>query len=340
MSQALILAPRRRRAMVNVGASQAAVQVARVVGRQLGQVIRNRLNRPTPTPQNKVITVDNGPTRRRNRRTAKAGGAQMWAPIATTRSLRSMPPNFNGQKGCVISHTEILSEVVAANGFNLGQVSMIPNSFPWLRSFVPCFNRYVWRKLTFQFITSSPTSFAGTMAAGVSYTPLVDEPTSTAEMSSLSHAVVGPLWTPPDSTQMTISLNSASWSHKLYETWQLDNTSPVDYSSFLPGIFLYSTQSFGVDMVGYWRVSYTIEFTDPRPVFDGPDVVMGKVKTKKHKAPKTAPLSDMDKLARALGVQLGIQDEEDDEGESSGPVKAPIPPDSGVTKPPQLEGTQ
>lgn len=239
----------------------------------------NNNNGASQQPRQQVVLAQvsrSGGARRRPRRRRGNGGGitSVQAPSTFGGLFVAGTPAYRGggsSGSLVVSHRELVTNVIGTTAFNGLRIPMIPSTFPWLDGPARCFSRYRWLSLSVEFITSSPTSQGGTIAMGAAYDGLDALPNSIEEVSSLSHGFSGPVWGPPG-VMGRVVFDPQRWSKPWYSYIPSEpepNRDPIsraDEVNYVPAFLLFgrATQVNG-QPIGRLAVSYSIEFLDPIP---------------------------------------------------------------------------
>jgi len=147
---------------------------------------RNKLNRIDGRPANERV-----PTR-------------VIATRATPTTNRA--PNMRADMNhCIVAHREMFHTVygldLGSAGINVRQPINPGNQFmfPWLAKVAQNYESYVFKKLKFEFITSSPSTVPGTITMAVDFDPRDPAPDDASAISALNAfvgAVTAPVYTP------------------------------------------------------------------------------------------------------------------------------------------------
>nr|UHS71555.1 MAG: putative coat protein [Barnaviridae sp.] len=264
MSAIITTLPRRRRA--NRGGANTSVVVTRGVmtpAQNTNLTISTVNRRNAVNPQQVVVR----PRRNRPRRRRANNNISFPVPQAISSLLVGGRPRYRatGSNLCVSNH-EVLREVLGTTSFGVVYTMCIPAAFTWLRGIATSFSRYRWNKLSFRWVTSSPTSQAGTVAMGALYewTDTNRVLSGMNQMLSLAHSFMTPVWGGPNGVIGSVTFDPTRWS----KPWYCYNvpTEKEGFDEFVPAWLVLATQTqVNGQSIGHIICEYEIEFLDPVP---------------------------------------------------------------------------
>jgi len=121
------------------------------------------------------------------------------APAAQSRIMRTAKPQLrslpNGD--IVVSHREFIRDIPGSTGFAVSGLPVSPGrnvTFPWLAQIAANYESYLFRRLKFEFLTSSPTSAGGKMMIMLDYDALDADPSNKLEVMAQRNACSCSSW--------------------------------------------------------------------------------------------------------------------------------------------------
>lgn len=214
---------------------------------------------------------------RTNRRRGRGGGGagSMQAPAAYGTPLVGGAPRFRpgGPPGSiVVSHSEIVSSELGTTDFSVFRLGLTPSAFAWTGGVAANWSRFRWRSISFEFVTSSPTSQGGTVAMGATYDRMDQLPNSIAEVRQLAHSCVMPVWSQPASVLHRVVYDCSRWARLYYSVVDGASIAPGEQQAYIPGYFILGKQTqVNGQQIGHVVVRYELELIDPIPARLQPD---------------------------------------------------------------------
>jgi len=161
----------------------------------LGETQMSNRNKPNqPASRNKQRTPAKNTTARPTPlpKPTKAPAAQGRVMRTAKPQMRSLP---NGD--IVVSHREFIKDIPGSVGFAVSGLPVSPGrnvTFPWLGQIAPNFESYLFKRLKFEFLTSSPTSAGGKMMIMLDYDAVDADPSNKQEVMAQRNACSCSTW--------------------------------------------------------------------------------------------------------------------------------------------------
>jgi hypothetical protein len=168
---------------------------------------------------------------------------------------------------------------MAKNGFGIAHDLPVtpgnPDTFPWLHSIASCFEKYRFHRLRFEFVSSVPTTFFGSIMLMFDTDPQDPPPASYMAMAANRYTVSGQLW-----NNLTLDIkgigkrdvDALDWGSYRYT----DDREGGWFSRFNSvGKFIQASDAAGESNVGALWVDYDVELISPTLVASAEDNMVG-----------------------------------------------------------------
>nr|UHS72116.1 MAG: putative coat protein [Tombusviridae sp.] len=185
------------------------------------------------------------------------------APVNISRrvNVKSKPRITAGAKGIVISHREMIGQIISsANSGEYSTSAFVINpgkygTFPWLSSLAGNFDKYIMRRLRFSTISNQATSTAGRVGLGFDVDSTDPSPADRNEFFSLTyHAECAP-W---DSTALDIPVDGKE---RFVNSHTTSDSKLIDIGQLILMSDAITAQSTNLSDV---IVEYVVELIDPQ----------------------------------------------------------------------------
>lgn len=125
-------------------------------------------------------------------------GAQK-APASQSLVTRHVGPVYSckANGSIVVKHREYVRDISGSAAFSTVSLPINPGrvkTFPWLSSLARNYESYLFHKLSFEFVTSSPSSASGTIALAVDYDATDSAPSTKSQLMNYVETVSGAVW--------------------------------------------------------------------------------------------------------------------------------------------------
>lgn len=144
-------------------------------------------------------------TTKKGRKQAARAIVTKRVPAAVATTIRTRQANLNGKPIMRIRHSETVGGISGGNGtFTVYPLCLrtpgmdlnpcCPDLFPWLSSVAPSFEEYTFHSLSFELISSNPTSFAGRVYMALDYDYDDDPNVTMTQLMANSSSASGPVY--------------------------------------------------------------------------------------------------------------------------------------------------
>lgn len=191
------------------------------------------------------------------------------APVAKGIVSRLPKPKFTMNKKYTdgricVSHKEYVAEVNGSVNYVSTTYEQNPGlalSFPWLNTICVAYESYRFKKLSFIFESTSPTTIAGAVILAVDFDPSDAAPTTKTQIMAYQNSVRGPAW---ESFRYTCDKDDLNkFNQKMLRFGAL--ASGQDVLLFDVGnLFVATTGQANANPIGELHVDYEVELITPQ----------------------------------------------------------------------------
>lgn len=166
------------------------------------------------------------------------------------------------QTHCRVVKRDYVCSVTGSNDFTVVLIdgALSPtnsNVFSWLYNVARSFDYISWNKVKIEFVSSSPSSYAGRVYICADYDPSDLPPTSPAQLMSQQDAVSGGVWN-------SFSLNLSQRELKRFRRYFTKRSSVTpEPADSMPGKFFIATDGAPTSKIGDIYIEYDVDLTVP-----------------------------------------------------------------------------